>query len=216
MQQQDITGGETIRESAQHRIRVAAGAVISSPGPGHVAKRRASQYRMQKWAAQPHRRAKEPRSVAEGTLRVDHLPQKGARPMEREPTGVAVTVVLHAVAAPQDVGDQFRVGGGPPANAEEACLRAISVEQVQHERRHNRVRSVVEGQSHLATTGASLGQADKIGPQEAAARPQNEIGEDQMVARDRGEYPGPRGGNRDQGENASRMQADGEPHRQRE
>src|SRR5690349_2085174 len=95
-----------MREAAQYLLGIAAHGVITAPSPGHVTQAACGKHRVKQRAAKSGGCAKEPRGAAadfrDSRLRgVDFLPQC-AHAEERECIGMAMRMVLDAVAAPGD------------------------------------------------------------------------------------------------------------------
>src|SRR5690349_19435634 len=98
--------------------------------------------RIQQWAAQTSRSPEKcgPRAserMYDDLRRLDLAPQRGWR-ITGKSIRMPVAMVLHAVPAADDIAHDLWVGSGTPADAEEAGLGSVPVQQIQHLRRHVR------------------------------------------------------------------------------
>jgi hypothetical protein len=128
-----------------------------------------------------------PAGIGDGALRLVHLAPERPGAARGEGGAVAMRVVLHRVAAPQDLAHQGGMRRRPPADQEEAGLGRVGVQQVEHARRHLRVRSVVEGERHARL---ALRQAAQIGAEQRPLRV-HRAAEQRVVGRQRPEHRTP-------------------------
>src|SRR4029079_2437429 len=141
---------------------------------------------MEKRTADPRGRTEETRRPAgdPGNERVRrlHFAPQPEHAIERKRAGMAVTMVLDAVAATRDLPDGFGKGRSLITDAEKAGLGLIAVQQLEHPWSHFRVRAVVKGQCHLVTSDRACRKPSEIGPQPAPARPQRRSDQHEVIA----------------------------------
>ena len=82
--------------------------------------------------------------VGQARLRGADLARHRPRAEQREGVRMAVAVVLHAVAAGDDLAAQARLGARARADAEEGRAHGVRVEQVEDRWRHGRIGAVVD------------------------------------------------------------------------
>src|SRR6185503_15894319 len=195
MQQEHIASAEPARQPLQHCRRVAPDRVKAPSGPRYVAQPAFCQHGIEKRTAEPRRRTEETRRPAgdpgnERVRRLHYAPQR-EHAIERKRAGMAITMVLDAVAATRDLPDGFGKGRSLLADTEKAGLGLIAVQQFEHPRRHFRVRAVVKGQRHFVTPDGACREASEIGPQPAPARPQRRSDQHEVIAGQHAEDPRP-------------------------
>ena len=207
MQQQDVAGGQRVSQAPQQDAGVAADRIPAAPGPGHVAQAGWVEGGVQQRAAQPSRRPEISRrcagGVADGRLRVEDFAAHGTARPAGEAERVAVGVVFHAMAAPQDVLAERGVACGAVANQEEAGGGVVRGQEVEHARRDVGVGAVVEGQHDLVPADRGEGQAGDVGAEQGTAGPEAEQAQDRMVGKQAGGDPGPGRWHRGQGDHTS-------------
>jgi hypothetical protein len=193
VEEEDVAGGEAVEEAAGDRGRVALHGVEAAAGPGDVAQAGRVEHPVEEGVAQAGGGAEEARRLAGGggdqLLHGEDLPPQEARGVAGEEGRVGLGVVLDAMAAAGDLGDQAGVGAGAAADHEEGGLHAGGVQQVEHARGDLGVRAVVEGEGDLPPAGGGVRETELVWPHQRAARPEAGGGERHVVgdqdARDR-------------------------------
>ena len=168
MQQQDVAGRQSARQPREDGIGIAVDAVEAPPRPGDVLQAGAMHSVVEQGIAKAHRGAEEDRRGAGRLLdrlaRGPELAGEAAGQGQGETQRVRVRVILDAVAPAQDLARQCGFGLDPFADAEEARLGAVSVQDVQDARRDERIGPVVERERNIAPLGAGPGRRLRLGP----------------------------------------------------
>ena len=73
-----------------------------------------------------------------------------------------VAMVLDAVTATRNLPHELGLSGCILADAEEACLGLVAVEQFQNPGRHCRIGTVIESERNLSATRGGGGQAHQV------------------------------------------------------
>ena len=94
---------------------------------------------------------------------------------------VSLAVIFDVVATSDDLAGKHRVTLNTLADAEERCPHPVGVQQVEHLGCDFRIRSIVDGDSHVAAGSHTGRQRCPIGAQKTAAGPQSDPGQDKVI-----------------------------------
>ena len=100
-------------------------------------------------------------------------------------------MIFDAVPARHDFPAHRRVLAGVAANAEKTGPGAGRVEQIEHARRHFRMRAVVDGQRDLAALDRGSRQPIEVGAKQGRARQQSGADEYRLIDGDGADGPWP-------------------------
>jgi hypothetical protein len=148
--EQNVAGRQIVKQTLSYPLRIWFARVESAFCPGHQSQIEVLQHRFQKDIAQPGRRAKEYRAFAgefgQRPLCRLHFPGQRARCFNRKRVPVRLGMVFDRVTARHDLADERRITAGALADAEKGCANAVVIKQVEHPRRDNGVRTVIDRQ----------------------------------------------------------------------
>jgi hypothetical protein len=177
VQEEDVAAAQAAAEPRQHPVRLAPHRVVAAAGPAHQLQVEPFEHRREQGIAQARRSAEEARrdadQVGEPRLRRADLARQAARAEQREGARMPIAVVLHAVAAADNLAAERGVTRGDRGDREERGAGPVRIEDVEHGGRDLGVGAVVDGDRDLVPRRGRFGQAGPVAAQPARARPES-------------------------------------------
>jgi len=161
VQQEQVAGGQPPGETAHYLSSVTPHRIEAAPSPADVAQAGTGKHRIEQRISKSHRCSKKlwcaSRDTLDDLLRPGDLPVHAIKTAQGEDFGVSPAVVFDTMTARMYLTDDFGMGRCFPADAEEAGLGAMPIQEIQNSRSDGRVRAVIKGEGNLALESRILG-----------------------------------------------------------